>query len=144
MTDLTIPADQKEQFQQQVWELARQIPPGQVASYGQLAGFIPAPPGVDAEAYAAQRARWVGAAMRECPADVPWQRVLNAQGKISLPAGSRGALEQRRLLEAEGVVFQPNGKVDRLNFNWPGPPRAWLLERGLLPAEDDFHQGQLF
>lgn len=144
MTDFAIPADQKQQFFEMVWEITRQIPAGKVASYGQIAAFIPAPQGISPEAYAVKRARWAGAAMRECPGDVPWQRVLNAQGKISLPVGSRGALEQRRLLQAEGVIFHANGKVDRLNFDWPGPPRAWLLEHGLIAPEEDFHQDRLF
>jgi len=143
MTDFAIPADQKQQYFQMVWEIARQIPAGKVASYGQIAAFIPAPQGISPEAYAVQRARWAGAAMRECPGDVPWQRVLNAQGKISLPAGSRGALEQRRMLEAEGVEFDARERIDLARFGWAGPPRAWLLERGLLAPDQDFQQGSL-
>ena len=143
MPEPSMTAVQKQQFNVQVWEIARQIPAGKVASYGQLAAFIPPPAGMDSAAYAAYRARWAGAAMRECPGDVPWQRVLNAQGKISLPAGSRGALEQRRMLEAEGVEFDARERIDLARFGWAGPPRAWLLERGLLAPDQDFQQGSL-
>lgn len=55
--------------------------------------------------------------MAACPADVPWQRVINAQGKISQRAGSE---RQRRLLEQEGVAFV-NDKVDLKRYQWPGP-----------------------
>ena len=44
--------------------------------------------------------------------DVPWQRIVNAQGGISPRAGGDGALIQRKLLEAEGVVFEANGRID--------------------------------
>ncbi|MBK6795054.1 MAG: MGMT family protein [Anaerolineales bacterium] len=47
--------------------------------------------------------------MANCPDDVPWQRVINSQGKIS---ERPGAERQRPLLEAEGVVFDAKGKVD--------------------------------
>lgn len=143
MPEPSLTTVQKEQFNRQVWEIARQIPPGKVASYGQLAAHIPPPQGMDADTYAAFRARWAGAAMRECPSDVPWQRVLNAQGKISLPPGSRGALEQRRLLEAEGVAFDERERIDLKRFGWGGPPRAWLLEHGLPAPDEDFQQGSL-
>ena len=60
------------------------IPRGKVASYGQIAALIPPPPGLPPEEYERYRARWAGAAMALSPADVPWQRVINSQGKISL------------------------------------------------------------
>ncbi len=84
-------------FKNMVWKIARQIPEGKVATYGQIAALIPAPEGMSQAAYEAQRARWTGSAMAECPADVPWQRVINAQGMIS---PRHGAEEQRRRLEA--------------------------------------------
>jgi methylated-DNA-protein-cysteine methyltransferase-like protein len=121
-------------FQSQVWELVRQIPPGKVATYGQIAALIPPPKGVSAEEYRAWGARWAGSAMAACPEDVPWQRVINAQGKISLPEGE-GSLKQRQLLEIEGVVFDERGRVDLQRFGWEGPSQDWLRAHGLL-AED--------
>ena len=108
-------------FYAQVWDVARQIPPGKVATYGQIAAIIPPPGGMDAKAYLAFGARWVGGAMAACPPDVPWQRVINAQGKISLRPGAE---EQRQLLEAEGVEFDERGRVDLKKYKWEGPDTA--------------------
>jgi methylated-DNA-protein-cysteine methyltransferase-like protein len=104
----------------QVWELVRQIPPGRVSTYGQIAALIPPPGGMEPRDYAAWGARWVGGAMANCPGDVPWQRVINAQGKISVRKGG-GSLMQRALLEAEGVEFDERERVDLARFGWEGP-----------------------
>src|SRR5574341_2086521 len=88
-----------------VWAIARQIPEGKVSTYGQIASMIPAPDAVDPDQYRRLAPRWVGNAMHRCPDDVPWQRVINSEGKISLPAGSASADEQRARLEMEGVSF---------------------------------------
>src|SRR5512139_1903672 len=88
-----------------VWEIARQVPEGAVTSYGQIASMIPSPAGIDPDQYRRLSPRWAGAAMNACPDDVPWQRVINSQGTISLPPGSATADSQRALLEMEGVVF---------------------------------------
>jgi len=87
----------------------RRIPHGAVASYGQVAR----------EAGLGRRARLVGHALRHLPAgsDVPWHRVVNAAGRISLPAGSDSGREQRRRLEEEGVLFV-EGKIDLRRFGW--------------------------
>ncbi len=102
-------------FERRVWDVVRQIPRGRVATYGQIARLAPAPDGVDAATYQAYGARWVGSAMANCPDDVPWQRVINARGEISLRAGAE---RQRRLLEAEGVVFNERGRVDLARYGW--------------------------
>mgnify|MGYP000020593364 CR=1 FL=1 len=104
-------------FYRQVWEIAHRIPRGKVATYGQIAKMIPPPPGVELEAYAAFAPRWVGGAMAACPGDVPWQRVINSQGKISERAGAR---KQRQLLEAEGVLFDAKDRVDLKKYGWSG------------------------
>jgi methylated-DNA-protein-cysteine methyltransferase-like protein len=69
--------------------------------------------------YRAFGARWVGGAMAACPEGVPWQRVINAQGKISLRGGSE--TRQRELLESEGVIFDSRDRVDLQRFGWTGP-----------------------
>jgi methylated-DNA-protein-cysteine methyltransferase related protein len=53
--------------------------------------------------------------------DVPWQRVINAQGKISIHGDGFGNAMQRALLEQEGVIFDENDRVDFSVFGWPGP-----------------------
>lgn len=107
-------------FNQQVWELVRQIPRGRVASYGQIALMLPPPSGVDFESYKTFAPRWVGGAMAACPDDVPWQRVINSQGKISERPGSE---RQRSLLEEEGVEFVKD-KVDLKRYGWKGLDEA--------------------
>lgn len=104
-------------YYEQVWQLARQVPHGKVVTYGQIAQLLPPPAGVDPQEYKAWSPRWVGDAMGACPADVPWQRVINAQGKISQRAGSE---HQRRLLAEEDIVFV-NDKVDLKRYQWQGP-----------------------
>jgi len=104
-------------FNQQVWEIARCIPRGKVATYGQIAKMIPPPLGVELEAYAAFAPRWVGGAMAACPDDVPWQRVINSQGKVSERAGAQ---KQRQLLEAEGIIFDAKDRIDLKKYGWKG------------------------
>ena len=109
-------------YYEQVWNLVRQIPRGKVAAYGQIALMIPPPVGVDFDSYKAFSPRWVGGAMAACPDDVPWQRVINSQGKISPRPG--GAEKQRLLLEQEGVEFDAKDRVDFKKYGWKGPGEA--------------------
>ncbi len=122
------PPDPQE-FNQRVWQLVRQIPRGKVATYGQIALMLPAPDGTDFDSYRAFGPRWVGGAMAACPEDVPWQRVINSQGKIS---ERPGAQKQRALLEAEGVAFVKD-RVDLKIYGWGG-----------LDLPDSPHQEKLF
>ena len=116
MPAFTTPPNQQAYFEL-VWDMVRQIPRGQVATYGQIALMLPVPMGVDVEAYRAFGPRWVGGAMAACPDDVPWQRVINAKGEISPRPGSE---RQRPLLEEEGVVFDAKNRVDLKKFGWRG------------------------
>lgn len=104
-------------YYEQVWHLVRQIPHGTVATYGQIAQMLPPPDAVDPEEYKAFGPRWVGSAMSACPDDVPWQRVINSQGKISKRPGAE---KQRQRLEEEGVVFVKD-KVNLKVYQWRGP-----------------------
>lgn len=115
----TTPANRAAYFEL-VWELVRQIPKGKVSTYGRLASYLPPPAGMSERAYRARGARMVGGAMATCPPDVPWQRVINSAGKVSLRQGAGGE-EQRGLLEAEGVVFDDRERVDLTVFAWEGP-----------------------
>ncbi|HEX7394664.1 MAG TPA: MGMT family protein [Anaerolineaceae bacterium] len=109
---------QRTAFFKAVWNLVRQIPAGKVSTYGQIAALVLAPAGVSFEDFKFLRARWVGQAMAECPAKVPWQRVINSEGKISTRPG---ADLQRQLLEAEGVAFDIRQRVNLEHFGWEGP-----------------------
>lgn len=122
-------------FFETVWLICRQVPAGRVTTYGQIASMIPAPEDVEENDYERLGAVWVGKAMNAVSGDpattIPWQRVINSQGGISLPEGSRAALEQRRRLVAEGILFGKSDRVDLNAHGWEGPPAAWLRERGL-------------
>jgi len=109
-----------QQFNERVWQLVRQVPRGKVATYGQIALMLSPPAGADLESYRAYGPRWVGGAMAACPEDVPWQRVINSQGRIS---ERPGAEKQRQLLEEEGIEFIKD-KVDLKKFGWHGLDEA--------------------
>jgi methylated-DNA-protein-cysteine methyltransferase-like protein len=93
-----------------------------VATYGQIAAL----------AGLAGHARQVGYALSALPEghDVPWHRVINARGKISLKAGSAYDDLQRSLLEAEGVTFNADGRVSLADLRWR--PKAHRRDRSLL------------
>jgi len=106
---------QNEVFER-VYALARHIPYGKVTTYGQLGAMC----GIN-------DSRIVGEAMNASPGDVPWQRVINSRGTISIRGGT--GERQRRLLEGEGVTFDENGRVDFQEMGWVPDP-AWLAEQG--------------
>ena len=127
MPQFTSPPKPQE-FNERVWQLVRQVPHGKVATYGQIALMLPAPNGVDFDSYKAFGPRWVGGAMAACPDDVPWQRVINSQGKIS---ERPGAGKQRLLLEEEGIIFMKD-KVDLKKYGWHG------LDEADEPGQENF------
>ena len=93
-----------------IWQVIALIPRGKVATYGDVARH----------AGLGKAARRVGRALRHLPGDtrIPWHRVINAQGRISIPEGSASQYTQRERLEAEGVVFRGNKSVDLGKFRW--------------------------
>jgi len=119
-------------FFRNVWLIVRQIPRGKVSTYGQIASMIPPYADSSPDEHRRLSPRWVGTAMRKTPdKPIPWQRVINSQGKISLPAAS--GIEQRQRLEEEGIVFDAKGKVNLKAVGWQGPDDEWLDEHNLLP-----------
>ncbi len=123
-----LPHAAKQSYHEQVWQLTRQIPYGQVATYGQIAQLLTCPEGVTAEEYRASGSRWVGGALAACPDDVPWQRVLNAQGKIS---NRPDAGRQKALLIEEGVVFIKD-RLSLPEYQWAGPGQTVAPRQGSL------------
>jgi methylated-DNA-protein-cysteine methyltransferase related protein len=117
-----------DQFFMTVWDIVKQVPRGTVTTYGQIASMMPPPDGVEETTYTRYGAQWVGQAMNASPEDVPWQRVINSKGEISLPepTGTR----QRELLEGEGVKFDGKGRVNFEIYAWDGPEDEWLQEQG--------------
>jgi methylated-DNA-protein-cysteine methyltransferase-like protein len=104
---------------QKIWAVVRRIPRGRVATYGAVA----------AAAGLRQHARLAGYALHNLPrgSQVPWHRVINAQGRISFPPRSEPYREQRRRLEAEGVVFVA-GRVDLVRYGWRRAGEGPLLD----------------
>jgi methylated-DNA-protein-cysteine methyltransferase-like protein len=94
---------------QKFYHIVCTIPPGRVATYGQVAILAGKP----------HSARMVGWALANLSPedDVPWHRVVNAMGKISLPRG-QGYEVQRALLEAEGIHFGPHDHIDLERYGW--------------------------
>lgn len=92
-------------FFDRVYEIVAQIPYGKVASYGQIARMLNAP----------RSARIVGFAMRNCPEDLPWYRVVRSDGSI---AG--GVLPDlcKDLLKDEGVTFLSDGHINMKKHQW--------------------------
>lgn len=96
-----------------IYEVVREIPYGKVATYGQVAMQAGLP----------GHARLAGYAMFNLPPElgdeVPWHRVINAQGRISYSESRHGNdHRQRELLEAEGVVFDAQGRIRLRDFGW--------------------------
>lgn len=106
-------------YRERVYTFVRQIPAGKVMTYGQLAIIL-------GEGYTA---RTVGYVMHGADVGVPWQRVINSQGKCSTGRLTIPLNLQQELLEAEGVVFDERGKCDMSKFQW--------FPAGFEPDKDD-------
>jgi len=115
----------REPLYARIYAVVRLIPPGQVATYGQIAELV-----------GGCTARMVGYAMAACPDNVPWQRVVNAQGKVSPRADHWGSEVQRQRLLEEGIAFDADYRMDLARVRWPGPDRAWLAAHGYPLPED--------
>ena len=104
-----------------IYSVVRRIPRGRVATYGQVAELAGLP----------GHARQVGYALHALPAGtrVPWHRVINAAGAVSLRAASGDEVTQRQLLESEGIVFDARGRVPLARVRWRAGTRrraaAW-------------------
>ena len=98
-------------FYHRIYRVVRHIPKGRVATYGVIARLAGRP----------GAARTVGWALSALPEDndVPWWRVINAAGRISLAGHDHSAVLQRALLLREGVRFGPGGSVHLSTYGWP-------------------------
>lgn len=94
---------------ERIYRTIRRVPRGRVATYGQIA-----------ELAKASGPRQVGYALHALPEghDVPWHRIINARGTISLDPGLGNGGLQRALLEAEGLVFDARARVDLKRYQW--------------------------
>lgn len=94
-------------FFEEVYKIVNCIPPGTVMTYGQIARTIGHPRGARAVGYALKSSK--------APDSIPWHRVVNSKGEISLRKtlqGDSSRILQRVLLESEGIVFKADNKID--------------------------------
>ena len=102
---------QKTPFTRMVKDAIRAIPSGRVATYGQIAALA-------GRERAARGVAWILHSSSDSgAAGLPWHRVINVRGTISLGRG-RGFEEQKKRLAAEGVVVGRGGRVDLKRFQW--------------------------
>ncbi len=116
-----LPSAPSRDLYRRIYAAVRQVPAGQVATYGQIALVADVP-----------SARIVGQALAALGGErkVPWHRIVNSQGKISARRDGAADAEQMRRLTAEGVLFDRLGRVDFQTVAWPGPGWAWLEAQG--------------
>ncbi len=94
---------------ERIYAVVALVPRGKVTTYGAVAKL----------AGLSGQARQVGYALSALPdARLPWQRVVNAAGRISFPPGSELGELQRGLLEDEGIIFDASGRIDLERFGW--------------------------
>lgn len=99
-------------FYGKVYDIVKQIPFGKVTSYGHIALLIGKP----------NAARAVGYALKAIPLElkdeIPWHRVINSKGEISIKNKPGADILQKKNLEEEGIVFENGSKVDLNKFGW--------------------------
>jgi len=111
---------------ERIYRVVQEIPPGQVATYGQIAKIV-----------GSCTPRQAGYAMAAAPDGLPWQRVVNSAGQVSTRSSGDGAERQRQLLQDEGIVFTKAGKLKFDDCGWAGPEPDVLERHGFhqtLPA----------
>jgi methylated-DNA-protein-cysteine methyltransferase-like protein len=96
-----------QKFSERVKEIIKMVPPGKVATYGQIATIAGNPRG-------ARQVVWV---LHTSGDNLPWHRIINSKGRISLPH-SGGYETQRDLLEKEGIEFNENDRIDLDRYLW--------------------------
>ena len=108
-------------YREKVFTLVARIPKGNVMTYGSIAAVL-------GEGYTP---RTVGYVMHNSPDGVPWQRVINSQGKCSTGRLTIPLNLQQEMLEAEGVVFSKSGRCDLRMYQWW--PEGFANDEDLMP-----------
>ncbi|PJZ61151.1 MGMT family protein [Leptospira adleri] len=102
-------------FFKEVYKLVKKVPKGKVTSYGRIAALLGKPRAARAVGYA------LNALSKTQEQTVPWQRVINSQGKISFRGDTGRSILQRKMLENEGIKFSASETVDLDVYGWPNP-----------------------
>jgi len=108
-------------YREKVFTLVARIPKGNVMTYGSIAAVL-------GEGYTP---RTVGYVMHNSPDGVPWQRVINSQGKCSTGRLTIPLNLQQEMLEAEGIVFSKAGRCDLRMYQWW--PEGFANDEDLTP-----------
>lgn len=107
-------------FYQQVYQVIQQIPPGKVTSYGRIALMLGHPNAARAVGYALSSLKAANTPDTYTSATVPWQRVVNSQGRISIHHHEQTAQKQAQMLRQEGVAVDEHGRIDLDIYLWEG------------------------
>ena len=110
-----LPPESGATLQERILALLAQVPPGRVATYGQIAAMAGNPRA------ARQVARLLHSSSRA--RRLPWHRIVNRHGQISLPVGG-GYEEQRSLIQTEGITFDATDRIDLAAYRWGASARA--------------------
>ena len=104
--------DKNKSMYDRIFSVVRMIPSGKVATYGQVSRIA-----------GRCSARNVGYAMSSVPfgSDVPWHRVINSKGMVSIRSNGGECSAQRQLLEGEGILFNEKDRVNLSIYGWEGP-----------------------
>ena len=115
-----------------VIEMIKRIPPGKVCTYGRIGRLA-------GKVNGARQVAWIlhSSSRRH---RLPWHRVINAQGRISLPK-TGGYAEQRSRLQAEGIVFDAAGRIDLEKYLWGGDTPTAGTENPITPRITDDSMG---
>ena len=115
------------EFSKTVMQNIKSVPTGRVATYKQIAELSGKP----------QASRGVSWILHSCATayKLPWHRIINAQGKISFERNTHNYRKQKRLLEAEGVIFDQSGQLNLKKFQWKKKPAAHKTGPQLFSGE---------
>lgn len=104
--------NKNESMYSRIYSVVRMIPSGKAATYGQISRIA-----------GRCSARNVGYAMSSVPfgSDIPWHRVINSRGMVSIRSGGGEGSAQRQLLEGEGILFNEKDRVNLDIYGWEGP-----------------------
>lgn len=100
-------------FFKEVYALVKKVPKGKVTSYGRIAALLGKPRAARAVGYA------LNALSKGQEQKIPWQRVINSQGKISFRGDTGRSILQKKMLEDEGIKFDSTESIDLKVFGWP-------------------------
>ena len=124
-----MPGKSDNNYRERVYRIVRSIPRGRVMTYGQLAEIL-------GDGYTP---RTVGFVMHSSDDRTPWHRVINAQGACSTGGIVLPHDKQQRMLEAEGICFDKQGRCDLRNYIWIPKERknrrGAPSKRGALPKK---------